>query len=306
MLFGYDGEKGALYERFLDTHKRHGEKWGYPTHVLRKALLGNNILFDTDLMLVNQEIQWEVFLPPETTFPDIHFLATNEPHWSFNAGLFFMRVNDFSLIMLIESLSMRFRPDLFFASPEQDAMNFVMEQEGYRDHVIYQPRHWYNLQIKEEGEDFYKGAMSIHFRGWDPEEKLIHMREWLGKTESDPQQFNIPLSQLNLTAEIDEYWATALHAKNMIKRTSELPESILKTHKGLREADEYLREALWRHADNVEELKNATASMEEALTTINQYRPSDEIDEPEDASNEEMADIDEDDEIKAGPGLPFR
>ncbi len=41
MLFG-DGEKGedAMYERAMRTHIAHGEKWGYPSHVLRKDLVG--------------------------------------------------------------------------------------------------------------------------------------------------------------------------------------------------------------------------------------------------------------------------
>ena len=41
MLFG-GGEKGedALYERTMKTHLLHGEKWGYPSHVLRKDLVG--------------------------------------------------------------------------------------------------------------------------------------------------------------------------------------------------------------------------------------------------------------------------
>lgn len=29
------------YERALKTHVRHGERWGYPTHVLRNFLVGN-------------------------------------------------------------------------------------------------------------------------------------------------------------------------------------------------------------------------------------------------------------------------
>ena len=41
MLFG-GGEKGedAVYERAMKTHLIHGERWGYPSHILRKDLVG--------------------------------------------------------------------------------------------------------------------------------------------------------------------------------------------------------------------------------------------------------------------------
>ena len=36
----YDTEKfNAVYERSIDTHIRHGEKWGVPTHVLRHDII---------------------------------------------------------------------------------------------------------------------------------------------------------------------------------------------------------------------------------------------------------------------------
>ena len=41
MLFG-GGEKGedAMYERAMKTHLQHGERWGYPSHILRQDLVG--------------------------------------------------------------------------------------------------------------------------------------------------------------------------------------------------------------------------------------------------------------------------
>ena len=37
MLSGY--EPGSPHERCLETHVRHGERWGHPTHVLRQNLV---------------------------------------------------------------------------------------------------------------------------------------------------------------------------------------------------------------------------------------------------------------------------
>ena len=41
MLFG-SGEKGedALYERAMRTHIKHGQRWGYTSHILRKDIVG--------------------------------------------------------------------------------------------------------------------------------------------------------------------------------------------------------------------------------------------------------------------------
>lgn len=33
------GNFNAIYERSVDTHIRHGEKWGFPTHVLRRDVI---------------------------------------------------------------------------------------------------------------------------------------------------------------------------------------------------------------------------------------------------------------------------
>lgn len=35
----YESDHAPHYERALDTHIKHGEKWGYPTHVLRHDLI---------------------------------------------------------------------------------------------------------------------------------------------------------------------------------------------------------------------------------------------------------------------------
>ena len=41
MIFGdYVANNSLLYEDLVSTHIRHGEKWNYPTHILRYPLVG--------------------------------------------------------------------------------------------------------------------------------------------------------------------------------------------------------------------------------------------------------------------------
>ena len=90
-------------------------------------------------MLVNQELQWELFLPPEPTFSHIHFLASHEPHQPFNIGVFFVRVSDLAVDLLMEASALRFhKPAQTLWAPEQDAVNLILETETYKDHVIFQ------------------------------------------------------------------------------------------------------------------------------------------------------------------------
>ena len=45
----YEGDKDKLrgiYERCVETHRRHGDRWGVPTHVLSHALYEDNSYFN--------------------------------------------------------------------------------------------------------------------------------------------------------------------------------------------------------------------------------------------------------------------
>ena len=66
MVFG--GRESALYERSLKTHFRHGNRWGYPTHVLRQDTIGNGdfskVVFNKILYLQTLVVK-ESIKPPE-------------------------------------------------------------------------------------------------------------------------------------------------------------------------------------------------------------------------------------------------
>ncbi|KAL9636622.1 MAG: hypothetical protein Q9164_002701 [Protoblastenia rupestris] len=54
MLF--EGDKDnlrSMYERSVQTHVKHGEKWGVPTHVLKQSLVAEGSYFNKPAFLLN-------------------------------------------------------------------------------------------------------------------------------------------------------------------------------------------------------------------------------------------------------------
>lgn len=84
------------------------------------------------------ELPWELFLPPESTFPQIHALVTDEPNWGFNAGVFLLRINPLTLTMMLDATSKYSGPSENNGTPEQSALDDTMMEPKYRDHVIFQ------------------------------------------------------------------------------------------------------------------------------------------------------------------------
>ncbi|KAL6713675.1 hypothetical protein ACLMJK_009140 [Lecanora helva] len=259
MLFG-TGEKGedVTYERAIKTHLQHGERWGYTTHVLRHDIVGKDdfkvlvfgkllylqslivqemarpfgkraewiVWFDVDTILLNQNIPWEAFLPPSDTFPDVHFLGNKD--WNgYNCGVFFLRVNEWSVNFLTEASALPLlRPEVKLGvvgeNYEQDAMVWVMNKEGYREHVVYQPRQWQNPFFEGQNHEleYQKGDMMLHFAGLA--KKHSSMGKWVDELDQSPDDFNIPLANLTLRADIAHFWTRLNNAKVLLDKAWEL------------------------------------------------------------------------------------
>ena len=129
--------------------------------------MNSSSFFDSDTILLNPNIPWSLFLPP-SDFPDIHFLAGRD--WvGFNAGVFFVRINEWSVKMLTEVSALPdLRPQVQLGyNAEQSAFQWVMSRAGYREHVIYQPIKWFNGFEQSFGKlpDVKEGDLLVHFSG---------------------------------------------------------------------------------------------------------------------------------------------
>lgn len=141
-----------------------------------------------------------------------------------------MRVNEWSVNFLTEASALPLlRPEVELGSQapnyEQDAMVWVLNKEGYREHVVYQPREWYNPF--EEGEhhelEHQKGDMLIHFAGMG--KKHAAMGRWLDKVDQSPEELHIPVSNLTLKADIAHFWTRLTNAKVLLDKAWNLQSS---------------------------------------------------------------------------------
>ena len=239
MLFG--GSPNEVDDQSLNTHIEHGKRWGYPTHILRQNIIDSDnwlefcfskpsymlslvinemakpederaewlVWFDSDTIIMNPHVPWATFLPPADSFPDIHIVGAKD--WnSFNPGVFLIRVDGWSVRMLTQVFALKqIRPDIEFGNnADQDAMIWVMDRPGYREHVIYQPIEWFQGYQDPRGffRDVQPGDLLVHFPGWK-EKRFKCMDEYLDKLRSNKSDWHIELHDTGYPASIDAYWS---------------------------------------------------------------------------------------------------
>ena len=211
--------------------------------------------FDADTIILNENIPWSLFLPPREDFNDIHFLG-NKDWYSFNCGVFMMRINEWSVNFLTQATALPLlRPDVPLGVPipnmEQDAMRWVLDQEGYKAHAVYQPRLWYNTFAEgpDKKPETKSGDMLIHFPG--VEHKYPLMGHWLDIVENEPEKVNIPLANLTLHNDIKDFWANLKIAKQALVNATEYMK-----------ADIVLQQVFTRHPELGDDLKETFRKLE--------------------------------------------
>lgn len=239
MLFG--GSPNEIDEQSLDTHIEHGKQWGYPTHILRQNVIDSAdwhescfskpsymlsilisemakpkderaewlVWFDADTIIMNPNVPWAMFLPPMDSFPDIHLIGAKD--WnSFNPGVFLIRVNGWSVKMLTQIYALKqIRTDIIMGdNADQDAMIWVMDRPGYREHVIYEPIEWFQGYQDPRGHfrDVQPGDLLIHFPGWK-DKRFKYMDQYLEKLRSNKSAWHIQWQDTSYPSGVDSYWS---------------------------------------------------------------------------------------------------
>lgn len=178
--------------------------------------------FDADTIILNDAVPWTVFLPP-SDFDEIHLLASQDQN-GFNAGMAIFRVSQWSVQMLAESLGVRqLVPGFDTHIDDQGALRWVMERQGYAEHVIYQPHSWWN-SFGLNSQPYKTDAFMLHFAGADccgqEESKGTVMGRWLDIVEKNPQQYAMELEKTKLPKEVEDYWAMLRKAKKTMQDAS--------------------------------------------------------------------------------------
>ena len=167
-----------------------------------------------------------------------------------------MRISEWSVNFLSQAIALPLlRPDIPLGVPvpnmEQDAMRWVLDQEGYKEHAVYQPRLWYNAFFHgETGElEAKAGDMLIHFPG--VEHKYPLMGHWLDIVENEPEKVNIPLANLTLHKDIKGFWENLRNAKQALRNATEYME-----------ADAVVQQVFYEHPELDDDLKEAFQELE--------------------------------------------
>ena len=228
--------------------------------------------YDADTLILNPNIQWEIFLPPtDDVFSDIKFLATKDVS-GFNAGVFLCRIDEWVIDTLTDAYALpRLYPDVDIAGNiEQNAMKWIFSQEENKKHVVYQPRLWYNwFSTMIRSDKDVKGDMLIHFSGinhdYEGQMKKGVMEAWFSKL-TDPAAWTIPLEKTRYPKEITAFWKHLRAARVLLSYVGNRSgTNLLENEHSIQLARNELKWAVEEEAYDVEKMNTTIHGMLDAL-----------------------------------------
>ncbi|KAJ5457197.1 hypothetical protein N7530_012471, partial [Penicillium desertorum] len=265
------GETNHMYERALQSHERHGKRWGYPMHILRQdisvgfwnkpsyllSLVINELTkpagerkewlmwVDADSIILNNDIPVEIFLPP-SDLKDIHLVASQDQN-GLNTGVMFLHVHPWTISFLTETMGYPlYLPQIDLGrSADQEGMRRVLNG------VIYLPRPWINTYEWDWAYEGKRGDLLVHFPGLE-ERRWPHMAKWLNIVETTPHKWNLPLEDTGYINKTTTYWSQMRSAKESIKSAEKKLQSGEAVSGNTKEAVGALREALREKSDDME------------------------------------------------------
>ncbi|KAH0536683.1 hypothetical protein GP486_008867, partial [Trichoglossum hirsutum] len=212
-------------------------------------------------------IPLEIFLPPPD-FDHINFLTTKD-HNGLNTGVFFMRVDPWSVTFLTKSMGLpMFRPDIDLGfSIDQEAMANIFHETEYGYARLYQPRQWFNTYEFSHGYEGKKGNMLVHFPGlgdrWD------HMSSWLDIIEQHPEEWEMELSNTTYQAEIDQFWSALREGRKALEEAKHQLNQLGGEHaKHVEEKITQLQQAMDQKSDEPETVTHATDDLRQAIEAV--------------------------------------
>lgn len=236
------GARNPTYERALQTHMAHNEAHGYPLHVLRTSMLDDvwskpayilHLLLaelakpaelrlewllwvDADTIILNPLIPVEIFLPPMGEWDHVHMLVTND--WNgLNNGVFPVRVSSWSVTLFSAIVAFRhYRPDARLTFRDQSAMDLLIQEEGFKEGVVYAPQRWFNGYQGEHNETLAphqvrRGDFLVHFAGIGNREE--RMRYWLERAEMHDPSWEVDVKHTTYPMEVKDFGLASVLGK---------------------------------------------------------------------------------------------
>ncbi|KAH0340288.1 glycosyltransferase family 34 protein, partial [Aureobasidium melanogenum] len=280
------GEPNYLYEAALATHERHNALHGYQMQVLRERIHASFLAkpaylmsvlveelakpwderaqwlawVDPDTLVLNQQIPLELFMPPPDE--EINLIATHDDDGYFNGGVFFLKVDSWSLEFLIQVLAVPLTDRKHHVSLNKDhaALEQIMENQRFRSRVTYQPRLWYNAFDYNKTYEGESGNLMVHLLDLGGD-KWARMDKYLGNVTSKVNPHEVPLEQTTYEKQVQSFWKRMADSRKILKE-AKLKE---KGHDGIKEAARRLKFALDFETDNEVVIRGAYDSLLKAL-----------------------------------------
>lgn len=258
----------SYWERAIRTHERHDREHGYRLHVLRQHLMDDvwskpayilSLLLrelskpesdrlewllwvDADTIILNPYIPIDVFLPPPgSEFEDIHLMYSND--WNgLNNGVFPVRVNQWSVQLFSAITSFRhYRPDDPLQFRDQSAMDVLMREPAFVNHIVEAPQRWFNAYQGEHNEtlapfQIRRGDFLVHFAGVGNREE--RMGFWLDRAEQHLEDWEVPVKSTSYMQEVRDFWTEQSGMRRAKKET--LAAQRLKAKEALAKVDQDL------------------------------------------------------------------
>ncbi|THY27399.1 hypothetical protein D6D01_04122, partial [Aureobasidium pullulans] len=280
------GEPNYLYEAAIATHERHNTLHGHQMQILRQRIHASFLAkpaylmsvlveelnkpweermqwlawVDPDTLVLNQQVPMDIFLPPPEE--EINLIATHDDDGYFNGGVFFLRVDTWSLEFLIQVLAVPLTDRKHHVSLNKDhaALEQIMESQRFRNRVTYQPRVWFNAFDANKTYEGETGDLMVHLLDLGGD-KWARMDKYLGNVTSKINPYEVPLDQTQYEKQVASFWKRMKDSRKILKDAKEKE----KGHDMIKEASRRLRFALDFETDNEVVMRGAYDSLLNAL-----------------------------------------
>jgi len=140
---------------------------------------------DSDISIINPNIKLEAFLPDEN-MSKIHliagfdYLGRSDYCCGINSGVLFIRVHQWSLDILMRSISYPyFNGKKVLSNPDQIALNNLLIEANESDHYVIASQDWFNNRRLNHNSFF------MHFMAGNTEQKTKQYKEACEKIKDD-------------------------------------------------------------------------------------------------------------------------
>jgi len=223
------GPQHPAYEQALLTHHRHADLhnypifdlkttiiddlWNKPAHLL--SIIMDELLkpedrrlqwlfwFDRDTVILNHCMPLHIFLPPQET---TNIIISNDFN-GLNNGVFGIRVCEWSVRLLSPILGYReLRPDEDLPFTKQSAMEKVLQDDNFKEGVVYYPQRWFNAYPTSKEKDYTvrDADLLVHFAGVG--DRLEQISKWIQRVDAEPDTWALNYRVTAIPEEIFDFW----------------------------------------------------------------------------------------------------